>query len=283
MRLNNLEAEVFIPDKIEVSAALGRTTALCIAAHHDDIEIMAYGAIAECFGRDNRHFAGVVVTDGDNSPRGGVYVDVTNDEMRVIRAQEQKNAARIGRYSAQFLLAYPSSAVKAAKNRALIDELKQIILTSAPDTLYMHNLADKHDTHVGVALYTIAALREIEPQLRPHRVIAMEVWRTLDWLCDADKVAQDTSMYPNLAMALIGLFDSQISGGKRYDLAIQGRRLANATFLNSHAVDVLESASIGLDMTDFINSDAAPAEFILGHVDRFKEDVAERISRVSRD
>ena len=34
----------------------------------------------------------------------------------------------------------------------------------------------------------------------------------------------------NIADALCGVFDSQISGGKRYDSRIRGRQLANATF-----------------------------------------------------
>ena len=35
--------------------------------------------------------------------------------------------------------------------------------------------------------------------------------------------------------ALIGVFDSQIAGGKRHDLAVLGRRRANATYNASHA------------------------------------------------
>jgi hypothetical protein len=62
-------------------------------------------------------------------------------------------------------------------------------------------------------------------------VLGCEVWRNLDWLLDEDKQGLPVDDRPNLAAALSGVFDSQISGGKRYDLAVQGRRLANATFL----------------------------------------------------
>ncbi len=41
-------------------------------------------------------------------------------------------------------------------------------------------------------------------------------------LPDEDKVAFDLSAQENLQMALLGVFDSQISGGKRYDLATMG-------------------------------------------------------------
>ena len=46
-------------------------THMCVAAHQDDIEIMAYAPIAECYDSDEKFFAGVVVTDGAGSPRTG--------------------------------------------------------------------------------------------------------------------------------------------------------------------------------------------------------------------
>ena len=48
--------------------------------------------------------------------------------------------------------------------------------------------------------------------------------------------------HENLAAALLGVFDSQICGGKRYDLATMGRRRAHATYFASHGVD--ESTSL---------------------------------------
>jgi len=275
---SNLTAEVFVPDGTPANTALARTTDLCISAHHDDIEIKAYGPIAECYGSPTRHFAGVVVTDGGGSPRSGVYGHYTDDEMKAVRIVEQKNAALIGRYSAQVFLAYPSSGVKDAANRALVDELKAVILACAPDILYTHNLADKHDTHVAVALRVITALRELSADKRPKQVISLEVWRSLDWLCDEDKVVHNTGTYPNIASAILGVYDSQISGGKRYDLAALGRRLANATFFASHDVDELESAAFGLDITELVNSGIPPADFIVAYIEKFKNEVTKRIA-----
>jgi len=282
MTFFNQGAEIFVPDAGESQEALKRTTDLCIVAHQDDIEIMAYGPIAICFGKADRHFTGVVVTDGSGSPRSGVYADYTDEDMKAVRATEQKNAALIGRYSAQILLCHSSGNVKKPGNRALIDELKQIISTCAPEALYTHNLADKHDTHVSVVLRVIEALREIPPDKRPKKVISMEGWRGLDWLCDEDKSVHDTGAYPNLSSALLGVYDSQISGGKRYDLASLGRRQANATFLASHAVDELESATYGLDITELVNSDISEADFIGACIDRFRKDVTERIIKFSK-
>ena len=73
MRFHNAGADLFVPDGSPADAALARTTHLCIAAHQDDIEIMAYHGIAECFGRKDRGFTGVVVTNGAGSPRSGIY------------------------------------------------------------------------------------------------------------------------------------------------------------------------------------------------------------------
>ena len=280
MQLNNKDAQIFVPDNANVPIALARTTHLCIAAHQDDIEIMAFGPIVECFGRDEKWFTGVTVTDGGGSPRSGVYENYTDDEMKKVRAQEQKSAASIGQYAAQLLLAYPSVQVKDPSNDALIAELKSIIEQCKPDVIYTHNLADKHDTHVSVALRVISALRLLADEFKPKKVYSLEVWRGLDWLCDEDKTILDTSAHQNLAASLLGVFDSQIAGGKRYDLATLGRRNANATFFASHDVDASDSMTYGLDITALVNdSGRSPDEFISKYIDRFKDEVVKRIER----
>ncbi len=72
MRFHKSTADLFIPDGLAPEAALARTTHLSIAAHQDDIEIMAYHGIAECFAQRDRWFTGVVVTHGAGSPRNGI-------------------------------------------------------------------------------------------------------------------------------------------------------------------------------------------------------------------
>ena len=259
---------------------MARTTDLCIGAHQDDIEIMAYGPIAACYGSHERFFTGVTVTDGGGSPRTGMYAHFTDDQMKAIRIEEQNQAASIGRYAAQVNLCYPSGGVKDATNRALIEELTTIIEAAAPDVIYTHNLTDKHDTHVAVALRVIAAVRALPPATRP-RLIGMEVWRTLDWLADADKVVHDTAPHPNLSAALLGVYDSQITGGKRYDLATQGRRLSNATFFASHDVDEVESAAFGVDMAALVTGDGVDAAaFVEGHIGNFRADVLARLAKL---
>jgi len=281
MKLSNKAAEIFIPSNLDEKTSLEQTTDLCIVAHQDDIEIMAYGPISSCYGKADKHFTGVVVTDGGGSARSGAYAGYSDDDMKSVRVTEQKNAALIGRYSAQVFLSYTSSEVKNQANRDAINDIKELILSCKPDTLYTHNLADKQDTHIAVVMRVISALRELPMESRPKKVVSIEVWRSLDWLCDEDKVVYDTSAYPNLSSALLCVFDSQISGGKRYDLATIGRRLANATFFASHSVDDIESAVYGLDITDLVNSDMSPFDFIRTYIDKFKADVEKRIAAFS--
>jgi hypothetical protein len=78
MKFSHPSADIYVPDsRLTPEAALARTTHLCVAAHQDDIEIMAYHGIAECFGQADRWFSGVVVTNGAGSPRSGVYANYT--------------------------------------------------------------------------------------------------------------------------------------------------------------------------------------------------------------
>jgi hypothetical protein len=121
-----------------------------------------------------------------------------------------------------------------------------------PRFVYTHNLADKHDTHVGVALKVIAAIRCLPEPDRPQKLFGCEVWRDLDWMVDSDKVPTDLTTHENLQAALLGVFDSQIAGGKRYDLASMGRRRAHATYYESHGVDISLGLSYAMDLTPLI-------------------------------
>src|SRR5579862_8685796 len=110
-------AEIYIPDGKPVEEALKRTTHLGLSAHQDDLEIMAYHGILECFGhKDNQWFTGVTLTNGAGSARDMHYKDYTDEQMVEVRKVEQKKAAMIGEFAAQFLLNHPSSSVKEAKN-----------------------------------------------------------------------------------------------------------------------------------------------------------------------
>jgi len=48
------------------------------------------------FGRDDRHFTGVTVTNGAGSARDGIYARYTDEDMQKVRRVEQKKAAVVG-------------------------------------------------------------------------------------------------------------------------------------------------------------------------------------------
>ena len=202
--------------------------------------------------------------------------------MQDLRRLEQRKAAFIGDYSCQIQLGYKSSDVKNPAFTDLKDDLVEILSLSCAENVFLHNPADKHDTHVAVAIRSIGAMRSLPEDKRPRRVFGVEVWRSLDWLCDDEKIALDSSQRKNLASALLGVFDSQITGGKRYDLAAMGRRLANATFYASHSTDVSDSFIYAIDLTPLVKEPSMSVEELtLRAIDRFKDDVQRRIRMLS--
>jgi LmbE family N-acetylglucosaminyl deacetylase len=177
-------------------------------------------------------------------------------------------------------LDYPSSAVKSATDPALKEDLKQILAATRPEVVYTHNLADKHDTHIGVVIAALQAMRELPKDQRPQKVIGCEVWRNLDWLPDAEKVVMDVSGRDNLAAALNGVFDSQIAGGKRYDLATMGRRSANATFFESHATDKANQLIFGMDLTPLVADESIDiVRYVSDLIDKTKADVRTKLAK----
>ncbi len=282
MKFHLESADVFVPDGLPIEQALKRTTHLAISAHQDDIEIMAAAPIIECYQQEDKWFTGVVVSDGRGSPRSGLYEKYDNEEMRTVRFKEQHKAAIIGEYAAQVILDYPSKEIKDGKNPHPVEDLAALLKASRPQIVYTHNPADKHDTHVAVALRVIAAIRSLPPAERPHKVLGCEVWRDLDWTVDTDKVPLNVSEHESLQAALLGVYDSQIAGGKRYDLASMGRRRANATYFESHGVDTNTGLTYAIDLTPLISSDSLAVEaFIQSYIQRFAQDVSDRLQRLS--
>lgn len=275
-------ATICVPDGSPVDAAVAKTTHMAIGAHQDDLEIMAMHGVLQCFGQDDKYFMGVVVSNGAGSPRDGIYAKYTDEEMQKVRRAEQIKAAFVGEYCAQAFLDYPSSVLKDGKNVDPVEDLKQVILAARPEVVYTHNLADKHDTHVATVLRTIAAIRALPKDARPKTLYGCEVWRNLDWLNDDDKVIFNVEEHENLAAALLGVFDSQIAGGKRYDLALLGRRRANATFYASHGIDDSEGLIFGINLTPLIEDDSiCPTTYINEFISRMQTEVDERISKLS--
>jgi len=280
LSLTHADADVFVPDGAEIAVALRRTTHLAVGAHQDDLELMAAHGVLECFQNPARWFSGVVVTNGGGSARDFEYQDYSDEQMMAVRQLEQRKAAFVGEYSAMVQLRHPSTAVKDGASPGVLADLVNILSETRPEVVYTHNLADKHDTHVAVALRLIAACLALPAELRPQRVIGCEVWRDLDWLCDADKVVMPVDRHENLQAALMGVFDSQIAGGKRYDLATAGRRRAHATYFKSHDTDEHTSLIWGMDLTPLL-SGANPSELVKSYIGRFEAEGAARVLRLA--
>ena len=131
-----------------------------------------------------------------------------------------------------------------------------------------------------MAVATVQALRALPAADRPGKVYGCEIWRDLDWLPDAAKVLMDVSPHENLAAAVNGVFDSQIAGGKRYDLATHGRRRANATFLESHATDTATSLIFGMDLTPLVTDPTRDIiDYVAGFIEQFREDVSSKLKK----
>lgn len=280
MKFSRPNSSCLIPDGLPAGPALERITHLGIGAHQDDLEFMAFHGIKECFHRDDQWMGGVTCTNGSGSPRTGVYGNKTDEEMMAIRRKQQDLASDLGRYGAMIQLDYPSAAIRGDEAENFRVDLRRILEATQPEVVYTHNPADKHETHVVVLGAVIDAIRSLSPEQRPTRVYGCEVWLGFDWMLDADKVALPLDGHDSLTMALTGVFDSQIAGGKRYDLATIGRRHANATFFESHAGDEAQQVWFAMDLTPVTRDDGPElTPYVRQYLDRFTEDVISRLTR----
>ena len=265
---------LFIPTNISFAEAAPQITHLGIGAHQDDLEIMALHGILECYQNPTQHFGGIVCTNGSGSPRTATYADCHDSTMKSIRQEEQRQAARLGKYLFVAQLDYSSAEVQNLTNNSLVDELYELLLQLHPEVIYTHHPLDKHPTHRAVGRAVIEALRRLPANQHPKRCLGGEVWRGLDWVVDEDKITLDVSAHPELSEKLLTVFASQISGGKRYDFAARGRWQANATFANAHHVDQATLVSYAIDLMPLLeNSQLTLEKFALSFVDRFRKEI----------
>lgn len=283
MSYSQATSHVFVPDGTPTEKALARTTHLAVGAHPDDLEFMGWRPILECFENDALWYTGVVASDGRASPRAGQYEAYSDDDMVEVRLKEQRHAAVTGEYSAAIHLMHSEkSQVMGGHPRDLVDDLKRVINKTQPQHINTHNLADSHPHHLVVAIALITALRELDYQ--PQTFYGNEVWRSLDWLTHDDKVTFDVSGHQNLTNALMGVFDSQIAGGKRYDLATAGRKRANATYHNALATDRGTALEFAMDMMPLLADHAlTPVDFVGQLIANFQNEVQSRLQSLAQE
>ena len=88
---HNPESDIWLSDGLDLEASLSRTTHLGIGAHQDDLEFMAFEGVATCYQQSDLWFSGVTVTDGRGSSRKGPFADHSNEQIREVRRQEQRD------------------------------------------------------------------------------------------------------------------------------------------------------------------------------------------------
>ncbi|MBX9742104.1 MAG: PIG-L family deacetylase [Chthoniobacterales bacterium] len=264
----------FAPTGISFAQAAPQVTHLGIGAHQDDLEIMALHGILECYQHSSKNFAGITCTSGAGSPRIGPYADYHDQQMQELRHEEQCQAAKLGEYLFVAQLGFSSAAVQEATKHDLADALHKLLTELHPQIIYTHHPLDKHPTHRAICRAVIEALRRLPQAQHPQQLLGGEVWRSLDWVIDEDKIALDVSTHLELSEKLLTVFQSQIAGGKSYDLAAQGRRYANATFATSHLVDQATQVTYTIDLMPLLKKPQLTlGEFALGFVDRFRKEV----------
>ena len=268
--------DIYIPSGMTEKEMFEKTTHLAIAAHQDDLEIMAYEAIEECYNSDELYFLGVIVTNGAKSPRTGKYKDFTDEMMIKERMNEQKKAADTGKYIGVIQLGFGSNEVTGRANEGIEILLKDIIKKSGPKNIYTHNLFDKHKTHIGVSKLVIKAINGLKGSYKPKKFYGCEVWGSLDWVPEKMKIIM-ASHNVSLAKSLVDVFESQIEGGKDYTNAVLGRRSANATFLDSHNVDKSRYVSYAIDMISMVKGKEIQ-DYINEYLDEFKKTKTENIN-----
>ncbi len=281
MKLSHNESSIYLTHPMKEEDALARTSHLGIGAHQDDLEIMASHGIVSCFDQSNKWFSGIICTDGGGSARSGKYSHFSDQQMKDIRIKEQQHAARNGDYSATIQLGYESAQIKDGDRTLLIEDLKRLLTSCKPQIVYTHNLADKHPTHQAVVICTIEAIRQLPTSERPQQLLGCEVWRDLDWMLDQDKIALNVSGNEKLIGSLINVFDSQIGGGKRYDLATIGRMRANATYHQSHDTDKTSLLSYAMDLTPLIKDEKQSIiDYVGSYIDRLKQELSSNLSNI---
>ncbi len=283
MKFSQAGADLFIPSGQRAEEILNTTTHLGIGAHADDLEIMAFPGVTACLHQLNQRFTGVVVTNGSGAPRTGPYAKTPDAELIEMRQEEQRQAARLGDYAAVIQLAYPSFSIQTGPCPALVGELRQILEATQPRVVYLHNPADRHETHVAVLQSSLEALRQLSTSSQPQEVYGCEVWGDLDWVPPAKIVRLTCEAPEDFGPSLLRCFRSQVEGGKRYDLAAAGRRRAQATFGDAYAADQSQEVVLALDLLPLLQPQAPSLQaYVSGLIDEFKRQATERIQKIGR-
>jgi LmbE family N-acetylglucosaminyl deacetylase len=278
LEFSQRDVDVFVPDGRAEDEALARVSLLGIGAHPDDLEIMAYHGIRAGQGQGGPRFAGVVCTDGSGAPRFDADEDPEAHALRRTRREEQRAAARRGRYAALIQLDHPSEAVREDVTAELVDDLAILLDATRPRVVYTHSPADQHATHVGVCVAAIEAVRRLPEAARPEQVLGCEVWGGLDWLAEPSAVLLDLGVDTASWSALMQVFVSQTKTRPYHEGAL-GRSRANAVFREADQPGGDERLWRAMDLTPLVVEGAPDLEeFVRDRLAEFEGSVIARIA-----
>jgi LmbE family N-acetylglucosaminyl deacetylase len=269
---NKPASRFFSPQNLTLDQALSQARVVGIGAHQDDLEFMCLHALQQ------PAFFGIVVTDGVGSARGSEFAGLSNEAFGELRAQEQEAAAKTGQYLGVLQLGYSSQKIKSGFHGPLLTELRDVLVHTKTNSIYTHNLTDRHLSHVAVASHVIAVLRKLPRKNQPSKLFGCEVWGGLDWL--PGKILQDVTAGENLGRQLMTIFQTQIRGSKNYPEAVIGRKKANATFADSHSKDRAQLMEYAMDMTKLLkNPKLNTRKFCAEQIQAFEKQVLKSLSK----
>lgn len=187
---------------------------MVITAHPDDSEFGAGGTVAK-FVKEGREVVYCIVTNGN---KGSSDRTMTPERLALIRAEEQRNAARVLGVEQVAFLGYPDGEVEDTRDlrRDVSREIRRfrpdLVVCQNPNRTY--NLGASHRDHRtvgGVVLdcvYPLArdhlAFPELLPQFEPHKVREVYV---MQW--NEPHVVNDISEVIDLKLKALACHASQ--------------------------------------------------------------------------
>lgn len=201
---------------------------LVITAHPDDSEFGAGGTVAKLV-KEGREVAYCIVTNGN---KGSSDRTMTSERLAVIRAEEQRNAARVLGVEQVTFLGYPDGEVEDTRDlrRDVSREIRRfrpdLVICQNPNRTY--NLGASHRDHRtvgGVVLdcvYPLArdhlAFPELMPEFEPHKVRQVYVmqWRE-------PHVVNDISDVMDLKIKALACHASQFSDFSAVEARVRQR------------------------------------------------------------
>ena len=175
---------------------------LVITAHPDDSEFGAGGTLAKLV-KEGKDVALCVVTNGN---KGSSDRAMTSERLALIRAEEQRNAARVLGVDPVTFLGYPDGEVEDTRDlrRDVSREIRRwrpdLVICQNPNRTY--NLGASHRDHrtvAGVAIdcvYPLSrdhlAFPELMPEFEPHKVREVYVmqWQQPHLVVDITEVME---------------------------------------------------------------------------------------------